>query len=388
MRRNVAILGSTGSIGRSTLDVIRHLGPPYRAIALAARCSVAELVEQARSHQVGCLGLADESALQALRETGIADPFRLYMGNDGLSEMVCRDDVDIVVAAAVGCGSLRPVCAAIRAGKTIALANKETLVAAGAVMTADAQRFGAVMLPIDSEHSAVFQAMQAGRLDEVRQVVLTASGGPFRTWEPSAMERATAQDALRHPTWSMGRKVTIDSATMFNKGLEVIEACWLFGLRPDQIRVMIHPESVIHSMVEFVDGSVLAQLSPPDMRTPIQYALTFPRRLEGNSARMDWTSAGALHLEPPDHDRFPALELAFEAARAGGSAGAVLNAANEIAVEAFLDGRIRFGMIWRVVERTMRKRPVQPVTSLDDVLEADRQARADAVSVLRELSSG
>jgi 1-deoxy-D-xylulose-5-phosphate reductoisomerase len=268
--------------------------------------------------------------------------------------------------------------AAVRAGKHLALATKESLVVAGSILIPEARRRGVRIIPVDSEHSAVFQAMQCGRLSEVRRVILTASGGPFRTMPIEQMRHATPADALNHPTRRMGGNITIESATMFNKGLELIEACWLFDLPPEKVQVVIHPESVVHSMVEFVDGSVIAQLSPPDMKTPIQYALTFPERREGVGRRMDWTKAFDLHFEPPDFERFPALRLAYDVARRGGTLGAVLNAANEVAVEAFTSGKIGFGEISGVVELTISRHRLQPGPSMDDLVEADRWARTEA----------
>ncbi len=285
------------------------------------------------------------------------------------------DDVDVVVAAVVGAAGLPAALAAVRAGKKLALANKEALVVAGSLLIPEARRRGVALLPVDSEHSAIFQAMACGRGREVRRVILTASGGPFRNAPLEAIHNATPADALNHPTWRMGGKITIDSATMFNKALELIEACWLFDLRPQQVQIVVHPESIIHSMVEFIDGSVIAELSPPDMRTPIQYALTYPERANGCSRRMDWTKVQALHFEPPDFEKFPALTLAYQVAEAGGTSGAVLNAANEAAVAAFMAGKIAFGEICRVVELTISQHRIQTSPTLDDLLEADRWAR-------------
>ncbi len=317
---------------------------------------------------------------------------RLYRGNKGLVELVRREDVQTVVAAVVGAAGLPAVIAAVEAGKRVALANKESLVIAGSIIMPLARRTGAEIIPVDSEHSAIFQAMQCGKKDEIRRVILTASGGPFRAWPVEKIFTASVKDALAHPTWRMGNKVTIDSATMFNKGLELIEACWLFGVRPEVVEIVIHPESVIHSMVEFVDGSVIAQLSPPDMRTPIQYAITYPDRLIGCSKKMDWTTAHELHFDPADFTRFPALEVAYDVAGRGGLLGATMNAANEVAVESFTSGKIAFGEIAQVVagvvsqaEAIMSKgivqqhlSDVQSCLSLDDLLKADRAARAAA----------
>ncbi len=318
--------------------------------------------------------------MEELKELlGVAGP-RIYAGESGLVDLARHEEVDIVVAAVVGAAGLPAALAAVRAGKTLALANKEALVVAGSLLIPEARKRGVKLLPVDSEHSAIFQAMACGRRSEVKRVVLTASGGPFRNAPLEKIRSATVEDALNHPTWRMGNKITIDSATMFNKALELIEACWLFDLKPEQVQIMVHPESVIHSMVEFVDGSVMAQMSPPDMRTPIQYALTYPDRAVGCSRRMDWTKCHSLNLEPPDFERFPALKLAYRVAEAGGTAGAVLNAANEVGVAAFMGGRIAFGEISGIVEHTISTHRIQEQPSLDDLLEADRWARETAES--------
>lgn len=375
MPNRIAILGSTGSIGCNALEVIEHLGEGYRVVALGANQNVNKLIEQARRCRPAAMALGDESLGESLKRSAGDIGAQVYLGSAGMSEMVCREDVDTVLAAVVGAAGLKPVLAAVKAGKRIALANKESLVVAGSLLMPETRKCGVQILPVDSEHSAVFQAMLAGRLGEVKQVILTASGGPFRQATLEQMEGAAAADALKHPTWQMGNKITIDSATMFNKGLEIIEACWLFDLPPEKVKVVIHPESVIHSMVEYVDGSVIAQLSPPDMRTPIQYALTYPDRKPGIGRTLDLSRGFSWNFEPPDMQRFPALRLSYEAAQRRGTAGAVLNAANEVAVAAFLAGKIRFGRIWRVVELTIRGSRFMADPSLDDLLEADRQAR-------------
>jgi 1-deoxy-D-xylulose-5-phosphate reductoisomerase len=375
LRKNIAILGSTGSIGCNALEVIERLGDPYRAVALSAHRQTDKLIEQIRKHRPAAVAITDETVpppvTEQIRRLGV----EVYSRPDGMAKLATRPDVDIVLAAVVGAAGLPAVLAAVRAGKTLALANKESLVVAGSLLIPEARQRGVQILPVDSEHSAVFQAMQCGRISEVRRVILTASGGPFRCASREQIERATLADALNHPTWRMGNKITIDSATMFNKGLEIIEACWLFDLPPEKIEVVIHPESVIHSMVEYVDGSVIAQLSPPDMRTPIQYALTWPQRAEGISRRLDLSQPFNLQFEPPDFERFPALRIAFDVARRGGTLGAVMNAANEAAVEAFVDGAIPFGEISRLVGLTIAEHRVQTRPSLDDLLEADRWAR-------------
>jgi len=378
--KRVAILGSTGSIGCSTLDVIRHLGPPYRAVALGAYRQVEKLAAQVKEFSPRAVAVVDESRVDRLKHLlGPGGP-RIFAGESAMVDLARHEEVDIVIAAVVGAAGLPAALAAVRAGKTLALANKEALVVAGSLLIPEARRRGVALLPVDSEHSAIFQAMACGRAREVRRVVLTASGGPFRDWPLGKIRNATPADALNHPTWRMGNKVTVDSATMFNKALELIEACWLFDLRPEQVQIMVHPESVIHSMVEFIDGSVIAQLSPPDMRTPIQYTLTYPERAAGCSCRMDWTKSQTLRLEPPDLERFPALRLAYQVAETGGTAGAVLNAANEVAVAAFMDNKIPFGEITGIVELTISQARVQMNPTLDDLLEADRWARNAAES--------
>jgi 1-deoxy-D-xylulose-5-phosphate reductoisomerase len=381
LRKNIAILGSTGSIGCNALDVIGNLGPPYRAVALSAHRQADKLLEQVRRHRPSAVAITDEgvdpSTIEQMKKLGA----EVYLGESGMVRLATRADVDIVLAAVVGAAGLPAVIAAVGAGKTLALANKESLVVAGSLVIPEARKRGVPILPVDSEHSAVFQALQCGNAKEVRRVILTASGGPFRTATREQIERATLADALNHPTWRMGNKITIDSATMFNKGLEIIEACWLFDLPPEKVEVVVHPESIIHSMVEFVDGSVIAQLSPPDMRTPIQYALTYPHRTEGCSKRLDITGAFKLHFEPPDFERFPALRIAYDVAKRGGTLGAVMNAANEAAVAAFTSGNVPFGEISRLVELTIARHRLQPQPSLDDLLEADRWARQTVQSL-------
>jgi 1-deoxy-D-xylulose-5-phosphate reductoisomerase len=382
LAKRIAILGSTGSIGVNALEVIEHLGPPYRATALSAHTQAAKLLEQARRLHPSAVAVTDPDQYPAVRDVLAGTSTRVYAGPNGLVEMVSRDDIDVVVAAIVGAAALPAVLAAVRAGKHLALANKEALVVAGSLLVPEARRRGVSLLPIDSEHSAIFQALQSGKPGEVRRIILIASGGPFRNTPAHLMEKATLADALNHPTWRMGNKITIDSATMFNKGLELIEACWLFGVGPEKIEIVIHPESVVHSMVEFVDGSVIAQLGPPDMRTPIQYALTYPERRDGISRRLDLSKVMSLNFHPPDVKRFPALTLAREVAQRGGTLGAVLNAANEAAVAAFASGKITFGGIARLVEHTIRAHRLQESPSLDDLLDADRWARQTAEAAI------
>ncbi len=383
--KRIAILGSTGSIGTSTLDVIRHLGPDYSVTVLSAHKQLDLLARQVAEFHPKLVVVTDESLGDAMIRRAIGAEPQIDRGTAGLIRAAQREDVDLVVGAIVGAAGLPAALAAVEAGKTLALANKESLVVAGSILIPLARKHGAVILPVDSEHSAVFQAMQCGRLSEVRRVILTASGGPFRTWPIEKMRHATLGEALNHPVWRMGNKVTIDSATCFNKALEIIEACWLFDLPPEKVEVAIHPESVVHSMVEFVDGSVIAQLSPPDMKTPIQYALTYPQRLPGCSKKLDLTQAFALHFEPPDFERFPSLRLAFEVAKMNGDAGAAMNAANEVAVAAFIEGTIDFGEISKVVQRTITGHRLQESPDLDDLLKADAAARNTARTIVAEM---
>ena len=354
-------------------------------MALSARSQAEKLLAQVEQYRPAAVaignGAEQPDVAKKLKSLGV----HVYLGPSGIVDLIRRDDVDLVLSAIVGAAGVPAAFATIEAGKTLALANKESLVVAGALLVPEARRRNALILPVDSEHSAVFQAMQCGRLSEVKRVILTASGGPFRGASREQIDRATLEDALNHPTWRMGNKITIDSATMFNKALEIIEACWLFDLPPEKVSVVVHPESVVHSMVEYVDGSVIAQLSPPDMKTPIQYALTYPERRDGIGARLDLTKTFALNFEPPDVERFPALRLAYEVARMGGTAGAVLNAANEVAVNAFASGRIRFGMISRTVESTIRLHRLRDRPTLDDLMQADAWARATAEAVIGEM---
>ena len=375
--RRLIILGSTGSIGTNTLAVVEHLrqtGAMYfDVVGLAAGSNARTLREQAGKFGVQHVAVAD-----ATQEGELHGLPHVHAGVDAAAALI--DEVaqpgDLVVGAMVGSSGVPATLKAIEHGCDIALANKETLVAAGAIVMPAAKKRGVNILPVDSEHSAVFQCLLAGRsIEEVARLVITASGGPFRTASASEIANATPEQALNHPTWSMGPKVTIDSASMMNKALEVIEAHWLFGLPAEQIDVIVHPQSIVHSFVEFVDGSVLAQLGPPDMRTPIQFALTFPSREVGCARAMKWDELRRLDFEPVDHARFPAVQLAYKAIAAGGTSGAILNAANEVAVEAFLAGQIRFGRITELVAAAMASLPAKPVHSLSDVLEADAAAR-------------
>jgi 1-deoxy-D-xylulose-5-phosphate reductoisomerase len=377
---NVVVLGSTGSVGRSALDVIARADPSHsrlRAWGLGAHSRWKLLVEQARASRPRFVALTDPAAAVCvdgqLRGTGV----EVLGGPEGLIRMVQDPETDRVLSAIVGAAGLEGTWAALEAGKLVALANKETLVVAGPLVLDLAERSGATIIPVDSEHSAIYQALQAGRPKEVRRVILTSSGGPFRGRSRQALADVTPEEALRHPTWQMGPKISIDSATLMNKALEVIEARWLFGLNPEQIEVVVHPESVVHSMVEFVDGSIVAQLSPPDMRLPIQYALTYPQRVAGPCPLLDLTRAFSLTFEPPDGTTFPCLELGFEVMRRGGTAGAALNAANEAAVARFLAGEIGFLDIPRACRAVLDHHPFDPRPTLDALWNVDAWARQE-----------
>jgi 1-deoxy-D-xylulose-5-phosphate reductoisomerase len=374
--KRLAILGSTGSIGQSTLAVVAEHPDEFAVAGLAAGQNVTVLAEQIRRFCPARVSVQDETVAAHLRGLlpSQGSPEILW-GRAGAREVAVASGADLVVSAMVGAVGLEPTLAAIHTGLPVALANKETLVAAGSLVMAAAQERGVPIIPVDSEHSAIFQALHGQRREDVQHLWLTASGGPFRTWELERLRHATAAQALKHPNWSMGPKITIDSATMMNKALEVIEASVLFGLPVDQVGVYIHPQSIIHSLVEFVDGSVIAQLGVPDMRLPIAYALTYPRRRPLNSPRLDLCQVGRLTFEAPDMTRFPGLALGYAAARAGGTMPAVLNAANEMAVAAFLSGRLGFMDIPKTVEATMAAHQHQPLESLEQVLTVNRWAR-------------
>jgi len=376
---NVAVLGSTGSIGHSTLEVIAASEGRLQVVALAAHRSTKLLEQQAHRFRPRWILVTDPEAAAAHDWSGLPVGVELLVGPDEVAKIAADADVDIVVSAIVGSAGLRGTWAALDAGKRVALANKESLVMGGPLITRLAHERHAALLPVDSEHSAVFQALQAGRRSEVKRVVLTASGGPFRTYSLEQLATVTVADALAHPTWSMGPKITIDSATLMNKALEIIEARWLFDLDSQQIGVVIHPQSIVHSLVEYIDGSVIAQISPPDMKLPIQYALTWPERRVGVAAKLDWSRAMHLEFEPPDFERFTALRLGLEVARAGGSAGAVLNAANEAAVAAFLDGQLGFEEIVPVCQTVLEQHHFDPNPTLDELFQWDRWARKEVL---------
>ena len=391
VKRNVAILGATGSIGASALDVIARHPDRYRIAALTAGRRWEVLLELVERFRPPVAAMRDPEAAQlledALRRRGLARSTRVLCGASGLRDVATLPEVDTVIAAIVGAAGLEPTLAAATAGKRILLANKEALVLAGELFMAAVRGSGAVLLPIDSEHNAIFQCLphdtkRSPAACGVRRILLTASGGPFRDTPVAELENVTPDQACAHPRWTMGRKISVDSATMMNKGLEVIEAHWLFGVARETIEVVIHPESVVHSLVEYLDGSVLAQMGNPDMRTPIAQALAWPDRISSGVDPLDLARIGSLNFSAPDLARFPCLGVAYEALSAGGTAPAVLNAANEVAVEAFLEGRIGFLDIARACESAMRRLPPRPVSSLADALDADREARALAREVL------
>jgi 1-deoxy-D-xylulose-5-phosphate reductoisomerase len=375
-RRRIVVLGSTGSIGTNTLDVAAALPDRIEVVGLSAHSSWESLCRQAhqfRPRQVVLTGPHAERACAA----DLPPNCELLTGPDEVAAMAGASDVDVVVSAIVGAAGLAGTWAALEAGKTVAVANKETLVLAGALVTDLAARRGGRLLPVDSEHSAIFQALQGSPPGAVERIVLTGSGGPFRGHLRADLEDVSVEAALNHPTWRMGRKITVDSATLMNKALEVIEARWLFDLPPERIDVIIHPESVVHSFVEFCDGSVLAQLSPPDMRLPIQYALTYPERVPGPARRLNWAELAALHFEPVDHETFPSLQLGYEVARRGGTCGAVLNAANEAAVGRFLAGELPFLDIPRACRAALDHHNYSPAPTLAELHASDRRARQE-----------
>ena len=389
----VTVLGSTGSIGVSTLDVLARHESRYRPVALTANRDVERLLEQCRRHRPEFAVMVDANAAEQLRKrlAESAIETEVLAGIEGLERVATLPQTDCVMAAIVGAAGLLPTLAAARAGKRILLANKESLVMSGRLFMDEVRRNNAVLLPIDSEHNALFQCMPAAatvgkRLQDVgvRRILLTASGGPFRQSSLSELKSVTPAQACAHPNWVMGRKISVDSATMMNKGLEVIEASWLFDMPLDAVQVVLHPQSVVHSMVEYIDGSVLAQLGSPDMRTPIAHALAWPERIESGVEFLDLFAVARLDFEPPDFQRFPCLRLAYEAARAGGTAPALLNAANEVAVNAFLEGRLGFADIPVVVESVLSRLPARPADELNTILEDDSAARAMVAEMLTQ----
>ena len=388
--RTVTVLGATGSIGDSTMDLLRGAPGRYRVEALTANSNVEGLAKLAREFDARFVAIADTTRFGELKDALAGSGIECGVGESAIIEAASRP-ADWLMAAVSGAAGLKPALAAVDRGTTIALANKECLVCAGDFFMQRAAKAGACILPADSEHNALFQALGSGNRDELTRVIITASGGPFRTWAAADIEKATLAQALKHPNWSMGQKITIDSASMMNKGLEVIEAACLFALTPDEIDVLVHPQSIVHGMVEFSDRSVVAQLGTPDMRTPIAHCLGWPERIAGPAAKLDLAKIGQLTFEAPDFERFPALRLAYDALRTGNGATTVYNAANEIAVAAFIAEKIRFGAIARLVEATMngwvRAGNLAPLASADDAIAVDHNARNMAASLLPQIAA-
>ena len=379
-KKQIAILGSTGSIGTQALKVIEEHPDLYEAYALTANNQVELLAEQARKFMPAAVVIANEAKYLALKEMLADLPIQVYAGADALCEIVEAKPIDVVLASMVGYAGLRPTMNAIRAGKAIALANKETLVVAGELINALAQQYKTPILPVDSEHSAIFQCLEPN--NALEKVILTASGGPFRKFTMDQLQHVTKEQALKHPNWDMGAKITIDSATMMNKGFEVIEAKWLFGVRSDQIEVVVHPQSIIHSMVQYEDGAVKAQLGMPDMRLPIQYAFSYPQRIKASFDRLDFSKMSELTFEQPDTNRFRCLALAYEALNQGGNMACIVNAANEVVVSAFLKDRIPFLRMSEVIEQSMAKVPFIQTPTYEDYVATDAEARRIAESLI------
>jgi 1-deoxy-D-xylulose-5-phosphate reductoisomerase len=378
LAKRIIILGSTGSIGRNALNVADNLPGEFEIAGLAACKSWELMAEQVRRYHPGVVVLTDEAAAQRLRtELGTDHSTQIWSGGPALARLVKETPCEFVLSAIVGVAGLPATLAAVEQGLTVGLANKESLVVSGELMVSAAKRTKSLLLPVDSEHSAIYQSLHSGQHEEIERIFLTASGGAFRTWTAEQMRLATYADALNHPTWDMGPKITIDSATMMNKAMEIIEAKWLFDLDPDRIEVVIHPESIIHSMVAFRDGSIVAQMGRPDMRTPIQYAMTYPRRLTGCSDRLNFSRLERMHFEPPDPYRFPALRLGHDVARRGGTSGAAMNAANEAAVDAFREGRIGFLEIVPMVEDVVERHAFEARPTLETLMAVDGWARKE-----------
>lgn len=379
-KKKIAILGSTGSIGTQALQVIDEHSELYEAYIITANNSVGKLVEQARKYLPEAVVIANEIHYSTVRDALADLPIKVYAGADALCEVVQDDNVDIVLASMVGFAGLRPTMSAIKAGKMIALANKETLVVAGGLINNLITQYKVPVIPVDSEHSAIFQCLEPG--NRIEKILLTASGGPFRRFSKEELKSVTKAQALAHPTWNMGDKITIDSATLMNKGFEVIEAKWLFGLTPEQIEVVVHPQSVIHSMVQFEDGAVKAQLGVPDMRLPIQYAFSYPQRLNASFDRLDFKKIKEFTFEQPDTDRFPCLALAYEALRRGGNMPCIVNAANEIVNRAFIEDKISYNKISEIISLSIEKIPFSNDSSLETYLDTDRETRKYAKSLI------
>ena len=373
-KRHLAILGATGSIGSQSLDVVRQHREMFDIELLTANSNSDLLIRQAIEFDANSVVICDESKYNEVNEVLAPHGIKVFCGIDSICSLVAGDNIDIVLTAIVGFSGLRPTISAIEAGKTIALANKETLVAGGEVVMSLAARYNAPILPVDSEHSAIFQCLMGAAGNSVSKILLTASGGPFREWPKERIAEATKNQALKHPQWTMGAKITIDSATMMNKGLEMIEARWLFDMKPEDIEIVIHPQSIIHSMIEFEDGAVIAQMGHPDMREPIQFALAFPHRLPLNNKKLDFASLGNLSFERPDLDRFPCIDLAFKAIERGGNIPCAMNAANEAAVAAYLEDRISFYKIAEIIEECMEKTSFIAGPTTEDILKTDEEA--------------
>lgn len=385
-KRRIAILGSTGSIGRQALDVVRQHKDLFEVELLTANNSSALLIEQAMEFRPGSVVICNEAKYQEVADALQPNDIKVFTGMDSVCSLVEAEDIDIVLTALVGFSGLRPTISAIKAGKIIALANKETLVAGGSVVMDLAKKYNSPILPVDSEHSAIFQCLLGATGNPISRIHLTASGGPFRTWDRDRIAAATKNEALKHPQWTMGAKITIDSATMMNKGFEMIEARWLFDTAPDKINIVVHPQSIIHSMVEFADGAVIAQLGNPDMREPIQFALSFPERLTLNNKKLDFASLQGLTFEEPDMEKFPCLSLAFEAIRKGGNVPCAMNAANEAAVAAFLKDGIRFYDIPEIISACMAGVNFVEKPTVDDLLSTNAEVYRVAAEMCAKLA--
>ncbi len=375
MKKQIAILGSTGSIGTQALEVIEEHPDLYEAYVLTANNRVDELIAQARKFHPEIVIIANETKYPQLKEALKDLPIKVYAGEDAICQIVCEQPIDMVLAAIVGYAGLKPTMNAIRARKPVALANKETLVVAGELINELARMNGTPILPVDSEHSAIFQCLAGETDNAIEKIILTASGGPFRTYSADQLKHVTKEQALRHPNWQMGAKISIDSASMMNKGFEVIEACWLFGVRPDQIEVVVHPQSIIHSMIQFEDGAVKAQLGMPDMRLPIQYAFSYPKRIKASFPRLDFTLCSSLTFEQPDIGKFRNLALAYEAMHKGGNMPCIVNAANEVCVNAFLADRISFSGMSNVIEKAMQRVEYIERPTYEDYVHTDAETR-------------
>lgn len=383
--KTIIILGSTGSIGTNTLDIVQRFPDEFRVAGLTAGNNIDKLEEQIRAFTPRVVAVSQEAAAVTLRQRCAGLPVEILSGEAGIAQVASLPEAELVISAIVGAAGLVPTLTAIRSGKHIALANKEPMVMAVKLMQEEAHKHGVRIFPVDSEHSAIFQSLEGHRLEDVRRLILTASGGALWTLAKDELQHVTPERALKHPNWKMGSKITIDSATLMNKGLEVVEARWLFDIPESRIEVMVHRESIIHSLVEYEDRSMIAQLGLPDMRTPISYAMRYPERLPLDLPSLDLTEIGTLSFCKPDHDRFPCLNLGYESLRTGGTMPATMNAANEIAVDAFLNGGIRFTEIAEVIRHTMDAHTPKPVSSLEDALEADRWAREKAESLVHAL---